>query len=120
MPKVQVGDISDGFFGDIAKQFNLPQPIVKPQAKPQPFVDPEKAKETGDRFRTILTEIARTFPKEGAGAVMEVIERTKGLQPGTLSITPGTGEVLPKEKYGEFGPKVEKFLFGDRPVESLA
>ena len=119
MPKVQIGDISDGFFGDIAKQFNLPQPIVKPQEKPQSFVDPEKAKETGDRFRTVLTEIARTFPREGAGAVMEIIERTKGLSPGALSITPGTGEVLPKEKYGELGPKVEKFLFGDRPVESL-
>ena len=124
-PKIQVGDISGGFFGDIAKQFNLvqPQEFVKPSAvKPQPFVsslDIQKSKEREERIKTTLKEIARSFPREGAGAVMEVIERFNKLQPGSLSITPGAGEVLPKEKFGEFGPKAEKFLFGDRPVESI-
>src|SRR3990167_180818 len=86
-------------------------PIEKPEL-PTEFPKTE-------RFVETLKEIARTFPREGAGAVLETIERIKGIPPGSLSITPGAGEIFPREKYLG-GPEVEKFIFGEKPVESLS
>ncbi len=162
--------------------FFKPKEIPKKPELPTEFPKTE-------RLVSTLKEIARTFPREGAGAVMEVIERVSGiskkrnealnppswfkkkietelkssLSPETLnkewvsyysknivpaqfkkqeetkeqsslspkeivnrwidytmrlSITPGAGEILSKEKYPG-GPEVEKFIFGEKPVESL-
>ena len=114
------GQPTGGFFGDIAKQFNLvkPQEFIKPKEIPTKPELPTEFPKT-ERLVSTLKEIARTFPREGAGAVIEVVERVKGIPRGAISITPGAGEIFPAEKYGAIGPKVEKFIFGEKPVEGL-
>lgn len=96
-----------------------PAETIKKQFEAERKVYPERYRTPIGKFKETLKEIARYFPREGAGTVLEVIERVKGIPPGSLAITPGAGEILPEEKYGILGPKFEKFLFGKKPVESL-
>lgn len=116
-PKESIGS---GIFSDVVTKYNLPQ--VTSQQREATYKEPIKKKVVlpkTERVLSTLKDIAQSLPREGAGAVMEIIERRSGLTPGTLSITPGAGEVLSEEKYGKLGPKVEKILFGNRPVETL-
>ena len=122
LPKPALPIQGGNLFADIAKQFNLtkPQEFIKPREPIRPRELTQEDKDRAQRVIDTLKEIARTFPREGAGAVLEIIERVKGIPAGSLTITPGAGEILSEEKYGTLGPKVEKFLFGEKPVESLS
>lgn len=106
-PRPEIGT-SGNFFQDIADNFNLskPQEFVK-----QPAPEPQKAKAVPPDVSGFAKDVARSFPRQGAGAVLETIERIKGLPAGSLSITPGKGETA-------FGPKIEKIIFGEEPVKS--
>jgi len=108
------------FFGDIAQKYNLKVPeFVKPRQEPEsPLKITPEIQEKSRKIKDALKNFARAFPREGAGAALEIIERLPGH--GEVSIQPGTGEIFPREKYGELGPKAEKIIFGEKPVESLS
>lgn len=112
------GSFAGNFFSDIVQNFKPAEIVKAPTEKPGPMEVTESDKEKTRKLIEGVKSFARTFPREGAGAAIEAIERITG-QRG-LEITPGAGEVLPKEKYGELGSKVERFLFGDKPVRSLS
>src|SRR3990167_7365679 len=93
------------FFGDIAKKFNLTKPQefkFQPTKQTKREITPEE-REKADRMKSALVEFARAFPREGAGAVLEIQSKLSGKE---IIITPST--------------RAEKFLFGERPVESLS
>ncbi|MBI3980965.1 hypothetical protein HY345_03115 [Candidatus Microgenomates bacterium] len=106
-PTGQIGATSGNFFQDIAERFNLTKPIEAVQPKPQ--VAPTKAPPSGVDVLNIAKDVARSFPREGAGVAIEAIERITGKK--GLKITPGAGETI-------LGPKAEKFVFGEKPIES--
>ena len=96
----------ENFFGDIAQKFNLtkPQEFIKPQPAPMPRVITDEDRARTERVKETIINIARSFPREGAGAVLEIQEKLTGVKGITLK--PET--------------KIEKFLFGEKPVESLS
>lgn len=91
-----------------------PQFVTDDTFKPKSREMTDENKAFADKFRGTLVEVARSFGREGAGAVVEVLERVNKLPSGSVLLNPGSGNVLP----GNF-PGVEKFIFGEKPIESL-
>ena len=102
-PRPTIGT-SGNFFQDIADS------VLKPQQFVQQPVAPEKKAIAPPDIAGFAKDVARSYPRGGAGAVIETIERIKGLPAGSLKLTPGKGETA-------LGPEIEKIVFGEEPIQ---
>lgn len=130
-PEAQTPNILEQFKGAVEE----PKPLLEK-------ITPEQ-KESAGRVRNILIEVARTFPREGAGLAIEAMERPRGTLDFLTGRGPavGIGPIGPRASLGEavFGPgkdigtglsiqpgagtvlppKVELALFGEDPVPGI-